>query len=84
MRAAAESGDKTVYIGSLESGPDALVQTREQLGDLLLDLGRSAEAFEQYKRCLEASPNRFNTIYGAARTAELFGDREKADITKNL
>lgn len=51
---------------------------RELLGDLLLELNRPAEALKEYEQSLTISPNRFNGLYGAARAAELAGDRIKA------
>jgi hypothetical protein len=39
--------------------------------DMLLELNRPAEALEQYRLSLKSDPNRFNGLYGAARSAEL-------------
>lgn len=78
MREAADLDDRTAYVGSFESGPDALVHTREQLGDLLLVLGRPGDALREYEISLETAPNRFNCLYGAGRAAELAGDSETA------
>jgi tetratricopeptide (TPR) repeat protein len=75
MRAAAE----------LEAGtekhpvtPGEVLPARELLADMLLELGRSAEALVEYEAALERSPNRFNSLYGAGRAAELAGDSEMA------
>ena len=48
------------------------------LGDLLLELNRPAEAQQAYEAALAKVPNRFNALYGAARAAELAGQREQA------
>jgi len=48
------------------------------LGDLLLELNRPAEAVAQYEASIAKEPGRFRGMYGAARAAELAGDREKA------
>ncbi len=49
--------------------PGALQPAYELLGDLLLELGRPAEALEAYKTSLEKWPRRFNSLAGAARAA---------------
>ncbi len=59
--------------------PGALLPARELLGDLLLELNRPVEALVEYERSLRANPNRFNSLYGAARSAELSGSPEKAE-----
>ena len=58
--------------------PGALLPAREMLGDLLLEMNRPKEALKQYELSLKNSPNRFNTLYGAGKSAELIGDKEKA------
>ena len=45
----------------------------EQLGDLLLELDRPAEALEAYEESLRRTPGRFNSVRGAARAAERAG-----------
>jgi tetratricopeptide (TPR) repeat protein len=44
---------------------------REMLGDMLLEMSRSREALREYEKSLKTDPNRFNGLYGAARSAEL-------------
>ncbi|HTG17666.1 MAG TPA: hypothetical protein VK747_20630, partial [Blastocatellia bacterium] len=46
--------------------------------DLLLELNQPSEALKQYEASLRDAPNRFNSLYGAAQSAELAGDRAKA------
>jgi tetratricopeptide (TPR) repeat protein len=58
--------------------PGPLVPARELLGDLLLELNNPAEALAAFEAIQANEPNRFRAIYGAARAAELSGDREKA------
>src|SRR5438477_9441541 len=58
--------------------PGAVLPAREMLGDLLLELNRSDKALEAYERSLKDSPNRLNGLSGAARAAELTGNRAKA------
>jgi tetratricopeptide (TPR) repeat protein len=58
--------------------PGPVLPAREQLGDLLLELGKPAEALAEYRADLTASPNRLNGLYGAARAARLSGDTAAA------
>jgi hypothetical protein len=55
-----------------------VVPPREQVGDLLLAQKNPAEALAQYEIDLKNAPNRFDGIYGAARAAELAGDKVRA------
>lgn len=75
MRSAADLEDSTEKH-PVTPGP--VVPARELLGDLLLELGEPAQALREYETALQASPNRLNGLYGAARAAELAGDPEKA------
>jgi cytochrome c-type biogenesis protein CcmH/NrfG len=58
--------------------PGEVLPARELLGDMLIDLGRYREAQEAYMIALERSPNRFNSLYGAGRAAELGGNKKVA------
>ncbi len=58
--------------------PGAILPAREMLGDLLLELKRPAQALKEYEAVLQTTPNRFNSLYGAAHAAELAGNRQKA------
>ena len=58
--------------------PGPVVPARELLADLLLELGRPDEALKEFEGSLQNAPNRFNSLFGAGRAAELSGDREKA------
>jgi len=75
MRSAADLEDTTEKAPVT---PGAIVPARELLGELLLDLRESQAALREFEVSLVVSPNRFNGLYGAARAAELSGDREKA------
>ncbi len=44
--------------------PGALLPAREQLGDLLMDLGRREEAAEAYQAVLKLAPGRRNSLLG--------------------
>jgi tetratricopeptide (TPR) repeat protein len=58
--------------------PGAVLPARELLADMLMELGRPAEALKEYEATLAVSPNRFNSLYGAAQAAAKSGDKEKA------
>jgi tetratricopeptide (TPR) repeat protein len=75
MRSAAELEDST---DKHPVTPGPILPAREQLGDLLVELGKPAEALVEYRADLAASPNRLNGVYGAARAARLAGDAETA------
>jgi tetratricopeptide (TPR) repeat protein len=75
MRSAADLEDSTEK-SPVTPGP--IVPARELLGELLLELGQPRQALKEFEASLLVSPNRFNGLYGAARAAELAGDREKA------
>jgi tetratricopeptide (TPR) repeat protein len=58
--------------------PGEVLPARELLGDMLLELERPTEAVSKYEEALGRSPNRFNSLYGAGRAAELGGDTASA------
>lgn len=51
---------------------------REMLADMLLEMERPMEALAEYEATLKEAPGRFNTLYGAARAAELAKQQSKA------
>jgi hypothetical protein len=75
MRSAADLEDSTEKDPVT---PGAIIPARELLGDLLLELREPRQALLEFEASLLVSPNRFNGLYGAARAAELSGNREKA------
>lgn len=58
--------------------PGEVLPAGELLGDMLLEAGRAEEALEAYERAMERTPNRFNSLFGAARAAEAAGTTEAA------
>jgi tetratricopeptide (TPR) repeat protein len=58
--------------------PGQLLPARELLADMLLDLDQPAAALWEYEAVLQANPNRFNTLYGAAIAAEHAGMADQA------
>ena len=65
-------------LGKSPVSPGALLPVREQLGDLLLELGRPQEALKAFEAALKIYPGRFRGLYGAALAAERAGDRATA------
>jgi tetratricopeptide (TPR) repeat protein len=58
--------------------PGSIVPAREQLGEMLLEVGRPAQALEAFEKTLESEPDRFRALWGAARAAEVTGDAARA------
>lgn len=58
--------------------PGSILPAREQLGELLLELGRPAEALRAFETSLVRAPRRLAGVYGAARAARLAGDSGRA------
>jgi 1,2-phenylacetyl-CoA epoxidase PaaB subunit len=75
MTAAATLED-TTDKSAITPGP--LAPARELLGEMLADAKRPAEALKEFEANLKKEPNRFRSLYGAGRTAELAGNRQKA------
>lgn len=44
--------------------PGAVLPAREQLGDLLREMGQAADAAAQYETVLKSSPGRRNSLLG--------------------
>ncbi len=75
MRAAADGEDASVKHVAMEN---RLYPMRELLGELLLEQGQAPAALREFEASLKEHPNRFRGLFGAARAAELSGDRQKA------
>jgi len=58
--------------------PGEVLPARELFADLLFELHHYKDAFREYEAVLRKSPNRFNSLFGAGRTAELQGDTANA------
>jgi tetratricopeptide (TPR) repeat protein len=67
LRVAADRQDK-------DGGESVGIPAREMLADMLLELKRPAEAIAEFKTDLKNSPNRFDALLGAARSAQASGD----------
>lgn len=75
MRAAADLDDATEKHPVT---PGSILPAREQLGELLVELGRPVEGLREYEASLQRAPHRLAGVYGAARAARLAGDSTKA------
>jgi len=58
--------------------PGAILPAREQLADLLLELGNSDQALREYETSLRTAPARFNSYLGASQAAALAGQKDTA------
>jgi tetratricopeptide (TPR) repeat protein len=58
--------------------PGFIISARELLGEMLLDTNDPQQALHAFEAALQAEPGRFWSLYGAARAAQLSGDRAKA------
>lgn len=75
MRAAAAREDATEK-NAVTPGP--IAPARELLGEMLLEVKQPAAALKEFQAVLKKEPNRFRAVYGAARAADLSGDRAAA------
>jgi len=57
--------------------------TGEMLGDMLLQMGKPAEALDAYKAALELAPNRFDSLIGAKTAAAKLGNRKLSEEYAN-
>jgi tetratricopeptide (TPR) repeat protein len=55
--------------------PGPLAPARELLGEMFLQLNEPGHALEQFAATLKKEPGRFQALYGAARAAQLNGNR---------
>lgn len=75
MRAAADLEDRNEkHIVT----PARVVPSRELLAEMLLELKQGGPALKEFEASQKREPNRFRNYYGAARAAEMVGDRAKA------
>ena len=56
--------------------PGPLSPARELVGEMLRVLYEPARALEQFEATLRKEPKRFNSLYGAAKAAQLEGSRD--------
>jgi tetratricopeptide (TPR) repeat protein len=65
-------------IDDLSQPPYPAIPANELCGNLLLELGRPAEAATYFQRALKRTPNRPKAIFGLARCALATGDKTTA------
>jgi hypothetical protein len=75
MSAAADAEDKTEKH-PVTPGP--LAPARELYGSMLLEHGMAKEALAAYEATMAKEPNRYGGFAGAAKAAEMAGDKAKA------
>jgi tetratricopeptide (TPR) repeat protein len=75
MRAAVEREEAT---DKHPVSPGPIVPARELLGEMLLEVQEPLQALKEFEHSLRVEPNRFNGLFGAARSAQLAGNAEKA------
>lgn len=75
MRTAADNEDGSVKHVTMEN---RLYPFRELYAELLLELGQGAASLREFEVSLKAYPNRYRSIHGIARAADVTGDRQKA------
>jgi hypothetical protein len=73
---------KTMHAAVNKEGPNGVdilgMPAQEMMGDLLLEHHQDGEALTAYQAALKESPNRFDSLYGAARAAQFAGNSEQA------
>jgi tetratricopeptide (TPR) repeat protein len=74
VRLAREGAELEETIGKHPVTPGPLLPARELEGDLLMELGRPADALRSYEMTLEREPRRARALFGAARAAEKSGN----------
>ena len=74
----AEAARKEASTENNPLKPGEVLPARELYVDMLLATEYYAGALTDYEAALKRSPNRFNSLFGAGRAAELGGDETKA------
>jgi hypothetical protein len=75
MRAAADREGATEKA-TVTPGP--IIPARELLGEMFLAVNEPRQALQAFETSMQVEPNRFWSLYGSARAAELAEDRTKA------
>lgn len=78
LRLAREAADTEDRVEKHAVTPGPLVPARELYGDILMVHNQPANALVAYEETLKREPNRFRTIYGAAKAAKAAGQLEVA------
>src|SRR5690606_25487413 len=75
LKATAAAEEK---LGKHPVSPGPIYPMYDQLGELLLEAKKPAEALAAFETSLASSPRRFNTLAGAGRAAAAAGQAAKA------
>jgi predicted Zn-dependent protease len=75
LRAVADREDSTEWDPVM---PGRIISARQLLGEMLLNANHPLQALQAFEAALKVEPGRFWSLYGAARAAELSGDKDKA------
>jgi tetratricopeptide (TPR) repeat protein len=78
IRRMSDAADTEDLTDKASVTPGPLIPAREMLGMMLLESGQYADALNAFETTLTIEPNRFRTLYGAARAAQLGNHQEKA------
>ncbi len=73
-----ESADLEATTEKHPITPGEVLPARELYGDMLREAGQYDAAIAAYEQALARSPNRFRSLYGAGRAAELAGEADAA------
>jgi tetratricopeptide (TPR) repeat protein len=75
LEAAADKEDSTEKDPVM---PGTIISARQLLGEMLLEAGRPREALRAFEVALQNEPARYWELFGAARSAGLVGDLQRA------
>jgi tetratricopeptide (TPR) repeat protein len=78
LRLARQGADLEETVEKHPVTPGPLLPARELEGDLLMTLGRYADALRSYEKTLEREPRRARALFGAAQAAEKSGNHAVA------
>ncbi|WP_051560158.1 tetratricopeptide repeat protein [Marinobacterium jannaschii] len=78
LKLMAKAADQEDSVDKHPVTPGSVLPLREIYGDMLMNSQRYEDALDAYEASLEISPNRYYSIHGAGRAAELAGNSRKA------
>jgi tetratricopeptide (TPR) repeat protein len=74
VKLARTAADREETVEKHPVTPGPLLPARELEGDLLMELGRYADALKSYEQTLEREPRRARSLFGAAQAAQKAGN----------
>jgi hypothetical protein len=78
LRLARQAADVEETVEKHPVTPGPILPARELEGDMLLQLGRNADALAAYEKTLVREPRRLRALYGATKAAHRAGNESKA------